>query len=62
MEKAKHYALQILKENDQIKSAEKMHLYQDMCCELVNKVSDSQKTFKVAFAQPKRLKNHPNNF
>jgi tRNA A37 N6-isopentenylltransferase MiaA len=56
MEKAKHYAVSLAKKNDQLKSAEtKLQEYQNMSFELVDEVSDAQKTAKVAVRLAKKV-------
>ena len=62
MEKTKQYAASLFQKNEQIKSTEKkLQEYQAMWFELVDEVSDAQKTAKIAARVTKKSKIHLNN-
>lgn len=57
MEKTKQYAASLFQKNEQIKSTEKkLQEYQAMWFELVDEVSDAQKTAKIAARVTKKVK------
>ena len=57
MEKTKQYAASLFQKNEQIKSTEKkLQEYQAMWFELVDEVSDAQKTAKIAAHVTKEVK------
>ena len=56
MEKTKQYAASLFQKNERIKSTEKkLQEYQAMWFELVDKVSDAQKTAKIAACVTKKI-------
>ena len=56
MEKTKQYAASLFQKNEQIKSTEKkLQEYQAMLFELVDEVSDMQKTAKIAVRVTKKV-------
>ncbi len=62
MEKTKQYAASLFQKNEQIKSTEKkLQEYQAMWFELVDEVSDAQKTAKIAARVTKKSKIHIND-
>jgi hypothetical protein len=57
-----HHAVASSKKNDQTKFAKKQFQEkQEMCFELVDELSDVQKTTKVVACTAKKLRNHPSN-
>ena len=56
MEKTKQYSVSLFQTNEQIKSTEKkLQEYQAMWFELVDEVSDAQKTAKIAARVTKKV-------